>query len=47
MKRLKRLESHGYKVSIDMNSGNAFAKKGLRTIKANSITALHKKIFNC
>jgi len=45
MKRLTRLENAGYKVITDINSGNVFAKKGLRIIKGTSITDIHKKIF--
>lgn len=47
MKRLERLEKKGYKITIDMNSGTCFATKnnGLTKLTANSITAMHRKIF--
>lgn len=43
--REQRLEKKGWKISVDRNSGNAFAKKGSRTVKASSITKLHEKII--
>ena len=45
MKRLERIESKGYKVSVFMSGRGATATKGQQKIKANSITQLHKIIF--
>ena len=45
MKRLQRIESKGYKVSVFMNGRGYQATKGQQKIKANSITQLHKLIF--
>lgn len=48
MKRLKQLERAGYKVVRCMQTGNVIAyspKLQSGSIKANSITALHKRIF--
>lgn len=46
MKRLERIERHGYKVQVSMNTGNVIATKRGRTIRTTSITQLHKIIFN-
>ena len=47
MKRLERLEKHGWKVSVHMGGTGATASKnnGLRKIQGSSITNLHFIIF--
>ena len=45
MKRLKRLEKMGYKVSVFTSGNGAIAVKNNRSITGNSITDLHKKII--
>ena len=45
MTRLQRLEKKGWKITISMQTGEAFAYKGNQTIKGTSISDLHKKII--
>ena len=45
MKRLKRIESKGYKVQVHMNGSGAIATKNKRAIRGTSISNLHKLIF--
>lgn len=45
MKRQKRLETKGYRITFDINGRSVFAQKGLSKIKGTSVTDLHKKVF--
>ena len=45
MKRLKRIEKAGYKVTAFMSGTGAQATKGNVKLVESSITALHTRIF--
>jgi len=45
MKRLKHLEKYGYKVVVYKSGSGCQATKHNKTVKAKSITELHRIIF--
>lgn len=45
MKRIERIENHGYKVTRFMSGRGVQASKGSAKITAGSITQLHQMIF--